>query len=190
MPPWKSSNAMWLALSDLRPIGKPPDPPRNVSRPVRPQRRSWGGSGFDAAGLDCLMGKRRQYYVRRQRDRTFEKGDRAPVLGRGIAGGEHADETEVHALLWLRLTILPCTCTEKGSIRNARALLQNFAYIRRSCICNGSRCRARGSATSSLNSGHTYSADLSRPSRYCCIGITFRAAGYADLGTLYTSAPF
>jgi len=57
------------------------------------------GSGFDAAGLDYLIGKRTQYYVRRQRDRTLMKGDRVAVLGRGIAVVEHADETEVEAML-------------------------------------------------------------------------------------------
>jgi hypothetical protein len=57
------------------------------------------GSGFDAAGLDYLIGKRTQYYARRQRDRTLMRGDRVAVLGRGIAVVEYADDTEVHALL-------------------------------------------------------------------------------------------
>ncbi len=57
------------------------------------------GSGFDAEGLDYLIGKRTEYYVRRQRDRTLMKGDRVAVLGRGISVVEHADETEVEALL-------------------------------------------------------------------------------------------
>ena len=37
-----------------------------------------------------MIGKRRQYYVRSQQDRTLEKGDRVAVLGRGIAVVEHA----------------------------------------------------------------------------------------------------
>ena len=65
-------------------------------------RRGWG---FDAAGLDYLIGKRTQYYVRRQRDRTLMRGDRVAVLGRGIAVVEHADETEVHALLRNRIML-------------------------------------------------------------------------------------
>jgi hypothetical protein len=63
------------------------------------------GSGFDTAGLDFLIGKRTQYYVRRQRDRTLTRGDRVAVLGRGIAVVEHADETEVHALLRNRIML-------------------------------------------------------------------------------------
>src|ERR1035438_5624358 len=63
------------------------------------------GSGFDAAGLDYLIGKRTQYYARRQRDRTLKKGDRVAILGRGIAVVEHADDTEVHALLRNRITL-------------------------------------------------------------------------------------
>jgi hypothetical protein len=57
------------------------------------------GSGFDAAGLDYLIGKRTQYYARRQRDRILMRGDRVAVIRRGIAVVEHADETEVEALL-------------------------------------------------------------------------------------------
>src|ERR1039458_1059500 len=63
------------------------------------------GSGFDAAGLDYLIGKRTRYYARRQRDRTLMRGDRVAVLGREIAVVEHADETEVHALLRNRITL-------------------------------------------------------------------------------------
>jgi hypothetical protein len=63
------------------------------------------GSGFDAAGVDYLIGKRTQYYVRRQRDRTLMKGDRVAILGRGIAVVKHADETEVHALLRNRIML-------------------------------------------------------------------------------------
>jgi hypothetical protein len=63
------------------------------------------GSGFDAAGLDYLIGKRTEYYVRRQRDRTLMKGDRVAVLGRGIAVVKQADDTEVQALLRNRITL-------------------------------------------------------------------------------------
>ena len=63
------------------------------------------GSGFDAAGLDYLIGKRTEYYVRRQRDRTLMKGDRVAVLGRGIAVVEQADDAQVHAVLWNKLTL-------------------------------------------------------------------------------------
>jgi hypothetical protein len=58
------------------------------------------GSGFDAAGLDYLIGKRTQYYDRRQRDRTLKKGDRVAVLGRGIAVVEQADSKWIHAVVW------------------------------------------------------------------------------------------
>src|ERR1035437_9646930 len=63
------------------------------------------GSGFDAAGLDYLIGKRTQYYARRQRGRTLMRGRRVAVLGRGIAVVEHADETEVHVLLRSRIML-------------------------------------------------------------------------------------
>jgi hypothetical protein len=63
------------------------------------------GSGFDAAGLDYLIGKRTEYYVRRQRDRTLMKGDRVAVLGQGIAVVEHVDGAEVHVLLRSRIRL-------------------------------------------------------------------------------------
>lgn len=58
------------------------------------------GLGYDAAGLDYLIGKRTQYYVRCQRDRTLMKGDRVAVLGRGIAVVEHVDSKWIRAAVW------------------------------------------------------------------------------------------
>jgi hypothetical protein len=63
------------------------------------------GLGFDAAGIDYLIGKRTEYYVRRQRERTLEKGDRVAVLGQGIAVVERAGDREVYAVLWNKLTL-------------------------------------------------------------------------------------
>jgi hypothetical protein len=63
------------------------------------------GLGYDAAGLDYLIGKRTQYYARRQRDRTLMRGDRVAVLGRGIAVVEQVDDREVHAVLRNRITL-------------------------------------------------------------------------------------
>jgi preprotein translocase subunit YajC len=57
------------------------------------------GEGFDAAGLDYVIKTRKEYYVRRQRERTLKKGDRVAVLGRGIAVVEQVDDREVVALL-------------------------------------------------------------------------------------------
>ncbi len=56
-------------------------------------------SGYDAAGLDYLIGKRTQYYARRQRDRTLKKCDRVAILGRGIAVVEQVDGKEVRVVL-------------------------------------------------------------------------------------------
>jgi len=61
----------------------------------------WGkNSGFDPAGLDYLIDSGKEYYVRRQRDRTLKKGDRVAILGRGIAVVEHADDKEIYVVLW------------------------------------------------------------------------------------------
>ncbi len=63
------------------------------------------GSGFDAAGLDYLIKTRKEYYVRRQRERTLKKGDRVAVLGHGIAVVEQVDGKEVHVALGNRLLL-------------------------------------------------------------------------------------
>jgi len=56
-------------------------------------------SGFDAA-LDYLIKTRKEYYVRRQQERTLKTGDRVAVLGHGIAVVEQVDGKEVHVVLW------------------------------------------------------------------------------------------
>jgi len=57
------------------------------------------GSGFDAAALDYLIKARKEYYDRRQWERTLKNGDRVAVLGRGIAVVEKIDHNQVHVLL-------------------------------------------------------------------------------------------
>ena len=63
------------------------------------------GSGFDAAGLDYLIKTRKQYYIRRQQERTLKKGDRVAVLGHGIAVVEQVDAKEVRVALGNRLVL-------------------------------------------------------------------------------------
>ena len=65
--------------------------------------RFWkNASGFEAAGLDYLIKTRKEYYIRRRRERTLKKGDRVAVLGSGIAVVEQADAKEALVLLWSR----------------------------------------------------------------------------------------
>ena len=63
------------------------------------------GSGFDAAGLDYLIKTRKEYYVRRQWERTLKKGDRVAVLGHGIAVVEQTGDKEVAVVLGNRLVL-------------------------------------------------------------------------------------
>jgi hypothetical protein len=68
--------------------------------------RLWkNGSDFDAAGLDYLIKTRKEYYVRRQWERTLKKDDRVAVLGRGIAVVEQTDDKEALVVLWNRLIL-------------------------------------------------------------------------------------
>jgi hypothetical protein len=63
------------------------------------------GSGFDAAGLDYVIKIRKEYYVRRQRERTLKKGDRVAVLGRGIAVVAQPGDKEAVVVLGNRLVL-------------------------------------------------------------------------------------
>jgi hypothetical protein len=63
------------------------------------------GSGFDAAGLDYLIKTRKDYYIRRQRERTLTKGDRVAVLGHGIGVVESIEGKEALVVLWKRLVL-------------------------------------------------------------------------------------
>jgi hypothetical protein len=57
------------------------------------------GSGYDVAGLDYLLNRRKEYYFRRGVERTLRKGDRVALLGLGIAVVESADGKEVGLVL-------------------------------------------------------------------------------------------
>jgi len=63
------------------------------------------GSGFDSAGLDYLIKARKDYYIRRQWERTLKKGDRVAVLGHGIGVVEQADDREALVVLGNRLVL-------------------------------------------------------------------------------------
>jgi hypothetical protein len=62
-------------------------------------------SGLDAAGIDFLMSRGKDWYARRKR--TLKRGDCVALRGRGIAAVEHVDEKRVIAVLgkrkWVRL---------------------------------------------------------------------------------------
>jgi hypothetical protein len=57
-------------------------------------------SGNDAAGLVYLIEMSKRYYDRRRQERTFKRGDRVAILGRGIAVIEQSGDREVYAVLW------------------------------------------------------------------------------------------
>lgn len=62
--------------------------------------RLWkSGTGYDTAGLDYLIKTRKEYYARRQRERSLKKDDRVALLGRGIAVVEQAGDKEVLVVL-------------------------------------------------------------------------------------------
>jgi hypothetical protein len=58
--------------------------------------------GYDADGLDYIIGLRGEHYLRKQEERTLQKGDRVALLGGGIAVVERVDEKEAVVLLGKR----------------------------------------------------------------------------------------
>jgi hypothetical protein len=56
-------------------------------------------SGLDAAGLDFLTDRGKEWYARCKRERTLKTGDRVAILGQGIAVVEQVNEAEVRVVL-------------------------------------------------------------------------------------------
>jgi hypothetical protein len=86
-------------------------------------------SGYDAAGLDYLIKTRKEFYIRRQRERTLKKGDQIAVLGHGIAVVEHVEGKEALVVLGKRL-----------ELRIARKdIVMNQHYARWECDAHDAR---------------------------------------------------
>jgi len=68
---------------------------------------------LNPTGLDYLIDIGKEYYVRRQRDRTLKKGDRVAILGRGIAVVENVNGK------WIQAVVL-----NKCSLRIARKCIR------------------------------------------------------------------
>jgi hypothetical protein len=55
--------------------------------------------------VNHLIKTRKEYYVRRQWERTLKEGNRVAILGRGIAVVERAGDKEIEVMLWNRLVL-------------------------------------------------------------------------------------
>jgi hypothetical protein len=64
-----------------------------------------GGSGYEAAALDILVQRCKDWYARRRHERRIKRGDRVAILGRGIALVERINRTHVDVLLWNRTAL-------------------------------------------------------------------------------------
>lgn len=83
-------------------------------------------TGFDAAGLDYLIKTRKEYYIRRQQERTLKTGDRVAVFGQGIGVVEQIEGKEALVVLGKRILL-----------RIARKdLVLNQQYARWECEAN------------------------------------------------------
>jgi len=60
---------------------------------------------FYAAGSDYLLKTCKEYYIRRQKERTLKKGDRVAVLGHGIGVVEQIEGKDALVMLWKRLVL-------------------------------------------------------------------------------------
>jgi hypothetical protein len=64
------------------------------------------GSGLDAAGLEFLMSRGKEWYEQRTHERTVKPGDRIAVLGRGIALVEQVSAGHIRAKLWNKTVLM------------------------------------------------------------------------------------
>jgi len=55
-------------------------------------------SGYEAATLDLLVQRGKNWYAQRQQERRIKPGDRVAILGHGIAVVEQVNNTEVQAI--------------------------------------------------------------------------------------------
>ena len=62
-------------------------------------------SGLDMAGFDWLIEKRKRWYSYREQDRRLKAGDRVAVPGMGIGVVASADGSDVHVLMWNKVTL-------------------------------------------------------------------------------------
>ena len=62
-------------------------------------------SGLDLAGFDWLIEKRKWWYLYRDQDRRLDAGDRVAVLGVGLGVVASADTSDVHLLMWNKITL-------------------------------------------------------------------------------------
>ena len=77
-----------------------------VTPAASPPIRLWSKEfGFDMAGFDWLIEKRKRWYSYREQDRTLKAGDRVAVLGIGIGVVASADTNDVPVLMWNKVTL-------------------------------------------------------------------------------------
>ena len=62
-------------------------------------------SGYDAAALDLLVLRCKDWYARRQEQHRIKRGDRVAILGRGVALVEHVNDKQLQLFLWNRTTL-------------------------------------------------------------------------------------
>jgi hypothetical protein len=77
-------------------------PAASTNAPIRLWSKEFG---LDMAGFDWLIEKRKRWYSYRQRDRRLKAGDRVAVLGMGIGVVASADTSDVHVLMWNKVTL-------------------------------------------------------------------------------------
>ncbi len=63
-------------------------------------------SGYNPAGLDCLVERRKKWYELREQERNLKAGDRVAVLGKGIGVVASADNNEVGVRMWSRVYLV------------------------------------------------------------------------------------
>lgn len=77
-----------------------------VTPAASPPIRLWSKrSGLDLAGFDWLIEKRKWWYLYREPDRKLRAGDGVAVLGVGLGVVESADISDVHLLMWNKITL-------------------------------------------------------------------------------------
>jgi hypothetical protein len=86
--------------------------------------------------VNHLIKTRKEYYVRRQWERTLKEGNRVAILGRGIAVVERAGDKEIEVMLWNRLVLKiarkDIVLNQQNMRWECEALSEEYIHARRS----------------------------------------------------------
>jgi hypothetical protein len=104
-------------------------------------------SGYNEAGLECLLEKRKRWYSYREEEHKIKSGDRVAVLGQGIGVVTFANGDDVHVVMWNKVALRISSKRVAWNQQNWRWEADGTGTFARKMICHvpSVGCHARSS---------------------------------------------